>query len=262
MKAVRRPTTRRPAFTLVELMIAIVIVAVLASLVFIFSKRAMLSARRTAEASNIRQAGISLTALSGDLGYYPMGWDGNRGKSWAGLVVEDMVGSGSGQTQHPILWSPILERDIPLSIDREAITHFGANPAILTDVDGGSQAEPKEPKFQIRPAYLRRPAEQILLAGAVPRSASAEYSSAHAMMWQMRGRIGGNGGNGSPPQLNPRNSQQPINFPDDLADSQQYGSLPDFYRGGDGRAIFLFVDGHVERMAPGDHKQKHWAVSY
>lgn len=262
MKTHRPVRTRRPAFTLVELMVVIVIVAVLASLAFVFSKRAMHAARRTAETSNIRQAGISLTSLSADLGYYPMGWDGNRGKSWAGLVVEDMVGSSSGQTQHPTLWSPLLERDIPLSLEREAVTHFGANPAILTDVDNGSQADPKEPKFRMRLAQLRRPAEQILLAGAVPRNDRAEYQPAHAMLWQMRGRIGGNGGNGRPPQLNENNARNPINFPEGITESQQYGSLPDFYRGGDGRALFLFVDGHVQRMAPGEIMEKHWAVSY
>ena len=57
-------------------------------------------------------------------------------------------------------------------------------------------------------------------------------------------------------------ANQAIDFPEGLTESQQYGSLPDFYRGGDGRAIFLFADGHVQRMAPDELKQKHWAVSY
>lgn len=256
----RSPRCR--GFTLVELMVTIVIIAVLASLAFVFSKRGLMAARRTEEMSNIRQAGTAVTSLASEYGYYPMGYDNNRAMSWASLVVEDMTGGSSDQKQAPVLWSPLIERNIPLDAKIEAVTHFGCNPAIMTDARNQSQAEIKPPKFRMRPSQLTRPAEQILLAGAVPRGENAAYGRAHAMMWAMRPRIGGNGGGGRPPQLDKNNANRPINFPDDLTEEQQYGSLPDFFRGGDGRALFLHVDGSVQRMAPGELKEKHWAVSY
>lgn len=243
-------------------MVAIVIIAVLASLAFMVGGRAMKKAKASAELSTIRNCGIALNSMAADLRYFPMGYDSNTGKSWASLIADDLHGSSEGRHQAEILWSPVFGENIPMDAEVETVSHFACNPAIMTDVDGNSRTEPKEPKFRIRMSQLRRPSEQILLCGAVSRGAEANYRRAHAMLWQMRSKVGGNGGNGNPPSLNPNNSQRTMDFGKDLTVPDVYGSLPDFYRYGNGKGLFLFVDGSARFMSPDEHRQKHWASNY
>ena len=257
----RSPRASNRGFTLTELLVVITIVAVLAAIAFTFGSKTLKSAHISAEVANLRQAGQSITLLATDTGYYPMGWDGNRGTSWAGLVARDINGEDSNLKQVEFLWSPVLKVKVPLDDPIETVTHYTCNPSIMTDVDGNSTASPKAPKFIIRPSNLLRPAEQILLASGVPRTEGDIYKRAHAMPWQLRGKIGGNGGGGNPPNLWPNAAEKAISFPDDIKELTS-GSLPDFNRYGDGKGRFFFVDGHVQVMSPDEHKQKHWAVSY
>jgi len=243
-------------------MVVIVIVAVLASLAFMAGSKASKRAKAAAEMSGLRNCGIALSSMAADLRYYPMGYDANEGKSWASLIADSLNGTDEGKNQAEILWSPIFNENLSLDTNIETVSHFACNPAIMTDVNGQSKATPKEPKFRIRVAQLQRPSDQILLCGAVPRAENADYRRAHGMLWQMRAKDGGNGGNGSPPKLNPANRDELIDFSDDLTKNQQYGSLPDFYRYGSGKGLFLFVDGSTRFMAPNEHKQKNWASNY
>lgn len=251
----------RNGFTLVELLVVITIIVVLAALSFSVASRMVKSARITAEMANLKQSGQAISIYSIDAGYYPMGWDGNKGLSWAGILVEDSNAADSKITQADYLWSPVLKVKVPLTENIETVTHFTANPAIMTDVDQSSNSTPKAPKFVMRQSRLQRPSEQILLAGVVPRDAASVFKSGHSVSWALRGLIGGNGSGGNPPSLDPANSEKLIAFPANIKNLTT-GSLPDFNRYGDGKGRFYFVDGHIQVMAPSEIKQKHFAVSY
>jgi prepilin-type N-terminal cleavage/methylation domain-containing protein/prepilin-type processing-associated H-X9-DG protein len=79
-------------FTLVELMVAVVIVAVLGSLVFAAAKSVKSKANQTVCANNMRQIGIALQAYADDNGEYPSTAHSERlDRSWI-YELEDYLG--------------------------------------------------------------------------------------------------------------------------------------------------------------------------
>lgn len=73
MKSKQTLQNRRPAFTLVELLIVILIVSVLALLAFSVGRRTLEASRRTVSMGNLRQLGIGFITYSSDnLGYLPL----------------------------------------------------------------------------------------------------------------------------------------------------------------------------------------------
>lgn len=62
----------RRAFTLIELLVVIAIIAILAAILFPVFSQAKLSAKRTADLSNLKQLGLGVTMYVGDNEAYPM----------------------------------------------------------------------------------------------------------------------------------------------------------------------------------------------
>ncbi|BCX49834.1 hypothetical protein HAHE_37420 [Haloferula helveola] len=261
MKQTHRQTRR--GFTLIELMVVIVIVAALVAISFVVGKRAIRASRTAAELSNLRQAALAVSAYSTDIGYFPAGYNWTSGKSWATATLEYTLGEGGGSIQGDTFRSPVLNVKVDPGADW-TVTHFGGNPYVFAD-SGPPDRNTGEaaPKWRVTQNRLMRPAEQFLLCSMPPAGEDAQYKSAHAIAWAMRNMAGGGfPADGTVPKSNRNLAQKPLKLPDGLADEQQYNDLPDFFRFGDGKGMFVFADGHVERMAPGDLKQKHLAISY
>jgi prepilin-type N-terminal cleavage/methylation domain-containing protein len=68
--------TRRPAFSLVELLVVVAIIGVLVALVLPAVQSAREAGRRTVCASNMRQLGLALHHLHDHLRRFPAGWSG------------------------------------------------------------------------------------------------------------------------------------------------------------------------------------------
>jgi len=65
-------TVRRYGFTLIELLVVVAIIAILAAILFPVFARARLSARATANTSNLRQISIGIAMYHADAAGYPM----------------------------------------------------------------------------------------------------------------------------------------------------------------------------------------------
>lgn len=256
--------SRASGFTLVELLVVIVIIAALAGLVFMVAGRALRSAQASKDMSNLRQCGQSLVVYATDLGYYPMGYNWANGMSWTDLLLREQVGEDSKITQLDMFCSPLLAQKIPPSLKQRAVTHFAVNPYIMSDSGAiDPQTGVAAPKWIIRPLQLARPAEQFLLCGIPPQTPTIPYKAGHSIAWGLRNMAGGGyPADGSIPQSPASEANRSIGLTADLAKKDAPGTLPDFYRYNTRKGQFMFVDGHVESLAPAQLKQKHLAVSY
>lgn len=81
---------RARGFTLVELMVAIVIIAVLAGLVFGMAKSALGKSRLTASLQRVRDLGVRVQGYSQDnAGFLPVYRDSSQDLYWWGMLVQD-----------------------------------------------------------------------------------------------------------------------------------------------------------------------------
>lgn len=243
---------RRPGFTLVELMVALVIVVVLAGLIFFGVQRARESARVATNIGNLRNLGPMVTMLSDDLGGYPPGWSFSKAESWADLIVREMHGDSARQDD--LLLSPVEARNIPPNLNSTAISNYAVNPFIFVQ-----EGYAGERGYVVNSARLRRPSQQILLGDALPRSDDAPYGFSMIVWWGLRS---GTGNTGSPPVSPQSRANRSISLPSNIVEMTSDGGkgLPAFRNRGKGH--FLFADGHVEALAPDELKYKHFAISY
>ncbi|MBK1828861.1 DUF1559 domain-containing protein [Haloferula rosea] len=107
-----RPKFRASGFTLTELMIVIVIVAVLASLAFMVSSRVRERATSVTCTNNLRQIGLGLASFQADFKRYP---GRNDGKAWDRAILpylgydgeDELRGNGAfSKSQWPQLENP------------------------------------------------------------------------------------------------------------------------------------------------------------
>lgn len=248
----RHPTTGSHGFTLVELMVALVIIIVLAGLSFLGIRRAQESARIATSTSNLRNLGPIVTTIANDEGAFPPGWSFARGESWADLVVRELHGDSTRQSE--LLLSPVEARGIDPQLNQTAISNYAVNPIIFpSDAANGQRS------YRVTPARLQRPAEQILLGDALPRSDSAPHGFSMIVWWGLRTTTG----NAGSPPISPRTrAQQEVRLPSNVAELTSDGGtgLPAFRNRGKG--LFLFADGHVEQLSPEQLRFKHFAISY
>ena len=250
--------SRRPrGFTLVELLVTLSILAVLATLTMVGTRKALESARMAANLSNLRNAGSILMCLESDNGAFPPGYNWSTGLSWASLVVNYKT-SGRAK-QDKIVLSPVVAREIPPQLNSETISNYGVNPMIFPDneVINGSVSS----KYQTAPLRLLRPHQQILLGDALPRAAKVPYGQSMGLWWALRGGPTGNTW-ANPPIASPATSERKITLPANLRRliHDSGAGLPAFRNNGKGH--FFFGDGHVEALVQDELKQKHFAVSY
>lgn len=245
---------RRPSgFTLVELMVSIVIVAALASLVFLIATKASARAKSVANLNNVRSLGTMVTALSQDNGAYPPGWSFAKGESWADLVIDQMHGESINQDD--ILLSPqVTKKSIPPGLAGTAISNYSVNPIVFP------QEGPNGLFYRVTPAKLRRPANQILLGDALPRNDEAPYGFSMVVWWGLRAQATAN--SGTPPVSNRALGNNPVDLPGNITEMTNDGGkgLPAFRNNGKGH--FFFADGHVDTLSPEELKNKYFAISY
>ena len=246
-----KPTRSNPkrGFTLVELLIVIVIVAVLASLIFMFARRGIQRAHSASDITRLRNLGSALAAVVSDDGRYPLSQQ--QGGSWTYWMDEIRAAQGgpSSNTDHftvsdvePFI---SLRLGIKIPADTEGNTlrslkHYAATEAVMpwrTNSKGYNG---------VPSAAIRRPAETAMLVDGNPKN---ELGNCDMNLW---GEFRSNwyGGN-----LWPK-ADKAANANDIIGDT---GPV-DFRH--DGKAHVLFVDGHVQSMGPKELKYKYFSNAY
>ena len=247
MKSKPHFRTRRSGFTLTELMVTIVIVAVLATIVFMGAKRGIESSRIAKNMGRLKDLGNTFTLYASEFGHYPPGWDGSYG---LGPIDKNgrtkMNGRGPDLVNAFMATFELNDRWLSPNVDAKLVgyegnkqpTNYSGHPALC--YNGGDQSDP------LPRAVVARPAEVFLLLDGVPKSDDDSLNSQTSVrQWYQFVRPSGRV---------TRNQQLPVK---PTTGKERNG--PDF-RNRD-KCHVLFCDGHVEAFGPNDFKVKHVSLN-
>lgn len=229
-------------FTLTELLVTITIILVLAVLSVVGIRSIRQSAWAATSTSNLRQNATAIHGYLADKGRYPEAWDfggGSGGGSWS-WQIRDYLGYQDARSWpadsvlHPRHGKMrIFEKS---DTARQNIHHFAASAIVLQDVD---ETNPAGTKTYTRATQVGNPSSVIMLGDAPLKKARDASSGSHAAWWSFRfGAVSGS--------------------PNDPVEQKAVSSSVEFWM--KGKAHFLFVDGHVEALAPKEVLRKHFQL--
>lgn len=229
-------------FTLTELLVTITIILVLAVLSVIGIRSIRQSAWAATSSSNLRQNATAIHGYLADKGRYPEAWDfggGSGGGSWS-WQIRDYLGYQDARSwpAESVLHPRHGKKGIFEKPDstRQNIHHFAASAIVLQDVD---ESNPTGTKTYIRASQVGNPSSVIMLGDAPLKQAGDAASGCHAAWWSLRfGAITGR--------------------PNDPVDQTAVKNSVEFWM--KDKAHFLFVDGHVEALAPKEVLRKHFQL--
>ncbi|MCU0750925.1 MAG: type II secretion system GspH family protein [Akkermansiaceae bacterium] len=229
-------------FTLTEILVTISIIVLLAVL-SVFGIRSLREKAWAANASSfLRQNGTAIQGYLSDKGRYPEAWDfggGSGGGAWS-WQIRDYLGyhDGSSWPVETVLHPRHGRKGIDALNDnaRQNIHHFAASAIVLQDVD---ETDTKSTKTYIREGQVSNPSSTITLGDAPLKNPLQPSSGCHAAWWSLRfAAIKGS--------------------PNDPVDQAALEKSVEFWF--NGKAHFLFVDGHVEALSPQEVKKKHFQL--
>jgi prepilin-type N-terminal cleavage/methylation domain-containing protein/prepilin-type processing-associated H-X9-DG protein len=233
-------SARARGFTLVELLVVIVIVAILATLVFVMTRRVMDSAKATRNMANLRSLASQIQSFAADQGYYPPGFDTNFPNTssftknrWPEILMES---SGAKPPREEYL-SPTKGSKLEPGMTWQPI-NYATNVAVCYRTGGQ----------RVRPANIQRPGETVLL-GDVTTQAGAE-STPHK-----------NGFASFTPKGATLTADTPALGQQDASFWTGAGTGQPEYRNS-GKAHMVFVDGHLEAFKEDELKAKHFSIKY
>jgi prepilin-type N-terminal cleavage/methylation domain-containing protein/prepilin-type processing-associated H-X9-DG protein len=229
-------------FTLTELLVTITIILVLAVLSVIGARSIRQNAWAATSSSNLRQNAAAIHGYLADKGRYPEAWDfggGSGGGSWS-WQIRDYLGyqGASSWPAESVLHPRHGKNGISEKSDsaRQNIHHFAASAIVLQDVDETSTTSTKT---YIRASQVGNPSSVIMLGDAPLKQATVASSGCHSAWWSFR-------------------FSAVTGPPNDPVDQTAVKSSVEFWM--KGKAHFLFVDGHIEALAPKEVRRKHFQL--
>lgn len=236
------PLSMRHAFSLIELLAAIAVVAVLAAILIPSLRSVHLSSLESKGVANMRQIGIAIDLFGQENNNkFPPGVAGTT--DYATILTPYLGGKGS-KWGEGVVRSPVFKD--PLADDQEGNYHFSGNPNFLPDLQQPLPENPSASDLErmIARTTATRPGEQILLADGcvVPGWGHNSAATLYAVsgIW-------------SPYPNDGSNKAVPRGPDKDGAG----GNLR--WRSANGQGVkCLFVDSHVAVMREGDLLQKHF----
>ncbi|CAN5372075.1 hypothetical protein BH10PLA1_BH10PLA1_14510 [soil metagenome] len=258
-----RPVVERHgrAFTLVEMLVVIAIIAVLTSLLLPVISKVRDQSRTLAGLSNLRQIGIGMYLYAGDNNdFLPPGYLSKGGDStnWA-IAITPYVG-GQGNTtntvKHPM---PAVFKDPNAAVDGGEL-HYASNPILIPDMSRASSYGKDRYIRQFKLSQVRPTSEVILIFDTAQRG--GDNWSGQQVGWQMDGGLVYQDTSFFPrvPYLKKYKVDSPIVYNEAFNfDSTGGGFPPGAYirfrqRGGMG-CNCLFADDHAETMIKGQITQ-------
>jgi prepilin-type N-terminal cleavage/methylation domain-containing protein/prepilin-type processing-associated H-X9-DG protein len=230
-------SSRNSGFTLTEVLVTIAIIAVIVVLSLTGVRSMRLNASAATATASLRQNAVGIQAYVADKGHYPEAWDfrgGSGGGSWS-WQIRDQLGYQSTESWptstllHPRHGTKGLDKI--RGWDRERLHHFSASAVLFQDVN--------DSKGFTRSANVTNPTSLIMLGDAPLVRAGSPASGCDAGYWSLRDNaVKGNPGS-------------PVN-------KAALKSSVEFWM--KGKAHFLFVDGHVETLAPDQVLRKHFQL--
>lgn len=171
-------------FTLVELMVGVVIIAVLASIVFVVGTRARNTAKNAATLNSLRQIGVAATTWMGENNnYFPPCWDNTEGRnqSWAQSFDPYIHGVDAYRKDDSRFIGPNKRLDVRVNEYSHPIT-FSMNRAVCRDVTSNGRYAEK----LIHATQVQRFADVILIADGCqnPSNLNQANASAHQVFAQ------------------------------------------------------------------------------
>jgi prepilin-type N-terminal cleavage/methylation domain-containing protein len=230
------------AFTLIELLTVITIIAVLAGILIPAVSSVRRNAKEVEGVSNLRQVGVAINLFTTE--------NKNRlppavtSQSDYARILAPYFGA-DGDT-----WAEVSEAERsevfkdPMAEDQDAVYHFGANPNFMPDIQTWESEDTQPSDFQrmISILSISNPAERVILADAC----QMDGGNPHATLYSVSGIW----------------TKYPNTVGDDPVargpDSDNSGGYLR-WRAANGEGVkCLFVDGHVQVMLEGDLLQKHF----
>lgn len=169
---------RRSGYTLVELLVAIVIIAALAAVVFTIVTRVRISAKNTVTLGALRQIGTAAAAWMGDNhNFYPPCWDNTEGRnrSYAQTLDPYIHGEEDFRREDSIFIGANARLPVKVNEFSHPIT-FSMNRAVCRDITSSGNRTEK----LIHATQVERPGEVILMADGCQNSSNMNQANASA----------------------------------------------------------------------------------
>lgn len=208
-----RYRSRHRAFSLLELMIAVVVVAILAAVLTAGMAKARELATGTKCAGQLRALSTGLSNFINDRGYYPGVRVTTRPTTWHHALEPYMTGGPIPATSAPASYWARCPGNAQTSAGPLGYSYnqyFGNIPPNASDATDDS---PFNPYWQIRPAQVQEPGKKIVIGDGRDDGVESAFS---------------------------RNSLRNSANPKDALHPRRHL----------GGGNFLFADGHVERLTP------------
>jgi len=236
------------AFTLIELLTVITIIAILAALLIPGAIRAKDSANSAKCVSNLRQIGMAFDMYGQQFQYYPWSWEAPAfGNSHWAFRITPMLWKFGGVTYSAgssnlsaVVQCPGRKFPSPPGFE---IVHYSVNPQIFGSNDPFTSYALYPRKY----SYDRRNTELILAAdGTQDPSAGWAYASFanYAEVYQA---------------YNPTTAENAVNAGPNIDDAAAMHYIR-FRHGGNARANCVFLDGHVQSISVTELREKHLKV--
>lgn len=287
------PAQKRQAFTLVELLVVIGIIALLISILLPSLAKARQTAVQVQCAANLRQVGAALFMYNNDFKKIPAAWEG--GSMWAFALAPQLGGvisGGSGVYSPKVLQCPDAMAPKTTGIDGAGaggwwgrVNMYSANPRLvvqLNDADGANGGKP----VQRRSLESVRNASDKAIAWDGPHAYVSWEANSFGMAYPDNRNLDGNSWWGNHRFIDPpptsyntaymdmpptvgENGYHGTNLATAISTIKQYNQdLQNYtkcmmrYRHKENTSMnVLYVDGHVEGKAIGEFKRKELCVN-
>jgi prepilin-type N-terminal cleavage/methylation domain-containing protein/prepilin-type processing-associated H-X9-DG protein len=256
----QRPSAIRSGFTLPELLVVVVIIAVLVAIIMPVARSIKARSESSACTYNLRQLGAAVMLWVADRGtgeLPPSLQSGGRG--WK-VELGDYIGATGSSKDRSSVWfcpSSTIRRQGNRDLTDQCT--YSANARVLVRQNDPSTAG----NSLLRMAAVRDPSRVTVFMDATQRQ-SGSPGAADAFLYGNSWYYLNN--------LNQQNSERPI-FVGPDQDGDSYRAFPRYRHGGGkarvggndniaGTLNAVFLDGHVESIRKGALLEKHFATTY